>query len=66
MRFKKEFEELDYYNSFRVLIERPGCTPGNHASERQIMELKAEREFEGYINNNGTLKDLFYKLKRLI
>lgn len=66
LRFKKEFEELDYYNSFRVLIERPGCTPGNHASERQIMELKAEREFEGYINNNGTLKDLFYKLKRLI
>ena len=66
LRFKKEFEELDYYNSFRVLIERPGCTPGNHASERQIMELKAEREFEGYVNNNGTLKDLFYKLKRLI
>ena len=66
LRFKKEFEELDYHKSFRVLIERPGCTPGNHASERQIMELKAEREFEGYINNNGTLKDLFYKLKRLI
>lgn len=66
LRFKKEFEELDYYNSFRVLIERPGCTPGNHASERQIMELKAEREFESYINNNGSLKDLFYKIKRLI
>lgn len=65
LRFKKEFEELDYHKSFRVLIERPGCTPGNHASERQIMELKAEREFEGYINNNGTLKDLFNKLKKL-
>lgn len=66
LRFKKEFEELDYYKSFRVLIERPGCTPGNHASERQIMELKSEREFEGYINNNGSLKDLFYKVKKLI
>jgi hypothetical protein len=66
LRFKKEFEELDYYDSFRVLIERPGCTPGNHASEKQIMELKAEREFEGYVDNNGTLKDLFYKLKNLI
>lgn len=66
LRFKKEFEELDYYKSFRVLIERPGCTPGNHASERQIMELKSEREFEGYINNNGTLKDLFYKVKKLV
>lgn len=66
LRFKKEFEELDYHKSFRVLIERPGCTPGNHASERQIMELKSEREFEGYINNNGSLKDLFYKVKRLI
>jgi hypothetical protein len=30
------------------------------------MELKAEREFEGKINNNGSLKDLFYKIKRLI
>lgn len=66
LRFKKEFEELDYHKSFRVLIERPGCTPGNHASERQIMELKGEREFEGYIDNNGTLKDLFYKIKKLI
>lgn len=66
LRFKKEFEELDYHNSFRVLIERPGCTPGNHASERQIMELKAEREFEGYIDNDGTLKDLFCKLKKMI
>jgi hypothetical protein len=66
LRFKKEFEELDNYNSFRILIERPGCTPGNHASEKQIMELKAERTFEGYIDNNGTLKDLFYKIKNLI
>lgn len=66
LRFKKEFEELDYHKSFRVLIERPGCTPGNHASERQIMELKSEREFEGYIDNNGTLKDLFYKVKKLV
>ena len=66
LRFKKEFEELDYHKSFRVLIERPGCTPGNHASERQIMELKTEREFEGYIDNNGTLKDLFYKVKKLV
>jgi hypothetical protein len=66
LRFKKEFEELDNHNSFRILIERPGCTPGNHASEKQIMELKAERTFEGYINNDGTLKDLFYKIKNLI
>ena len=66
MRFKKEFEEFDYHKSFRVLIERPGCLPGNHASERQISELKANRVFEGFIDNNGTLKDLFYKVKHLI
>lgn len=65
LRFKKEFEELDNYKSFRVLIERPGCLPGNHASERQIIELQTEREFESYINNNGTLKDLFYKIRML-
>lgn len=66
LRFKKEFEELDYHKSFRVLLERPGCNPGNHASEREIMDLKSNRTFEGYVNNNGTLKDLFYKIKNLI
>lgn len=66
LRFKREFEALDNYNSFRILIERPGCEPGNHASEREVVELKANRTFEGYINNNGTLKDLFYKLKKLV
>lgn len=66
LRFKKEFEELDYHKSFRILLERPGCNPGNHASEREIMDLKANRNFEGYIDNNGTLKDLFYKIKKFI
>lgn len=66
LRFKREFEVLDYHKSFRILIERPGCLPGNHASEREIMDLKANRTFEGYIQNNGTLKDLFYKIKNLI
>ena len=66
LRFKREFEALDKHESFRVLIERPGCSPGNHPSEKEILELKANRNFEGHINNNGTLKDLFYKIKNLI
>lgn len=66
LRFKREFEALDKHKSFRILIERPGCNPGNHPSEKEILELKANRNFEGYINNNGTLKDLFYKVKKLI
>lgn len=66
LRFRREFEALDKHKSFRVLIERPGCNPGNHPSEKEILELKANRNFEGYINNNGTLKDLFYKVKKLI
>ena len=66
LRFKREFEVLDYYQSFRILIERPGCLPGNHPSEKEILDLKANRTFEGYIQNNGTLKDLFYKIKNLI
>lgn len=66
LRFKQEFESLDYHKSFRILIERPGCEPGNHASEKEVMELKANRTFEGYINNDGSLKDLFYKIKKLI
>ena len=66
LRFKREFEALDKHKSFRILIDRPGCVPGNHASEREISELKANRTFESYINNNGTLKDLFYKIKQII
>ena len=66
LRFKREFEALDKHKSFRVLIERPGCNPGNHPSEKEILELKANRNFEGYIDNNGTLKDLFYNVKQLI
>lgn len=66
LRFRREFEALDNHKSFRILIERPGCNPGNHPSEKEILELKANRNFEGYINNNGTLKDLFYKIKKLI
>lgn len=65
LRFKREFEALDRRKSFRVLIDRPGCIPGNHASEKEINDLKANRTFEGYINNDGTLKDLFYKVKEL-
>lgn len=66
LRFKQEFNALDHYKSFRILIERPGCEPGNHISEQEILELKTNRNFEGYINNNGTLKDLFYKIKEII
>ena len=66
LRFKREFEALDKHNTCRVLLDRPGCLPGNHPSEREILDLKANRNFEGYINNNGTLKDLFYKVKKLI
>lgn len=66
LRFKREFEALDNHRSFRILIERPGCTPGNHASEKEISDLKANRSFEGYINNDGTLKDLFYKVKHFV
>ena len=66
LRFKREFETLDNHKSFRILIERPGFGAGNHPSEKEILELKANRNFEGYVNNNGTLKDLFYKIKKLI
>lgn len=66
LRFRREFEALDNHKSFRILLDRPGCEPGNHASEREIMELRGDRKFEGYVNNNGTLKDLFYKLKDFV
>jgi hypothetical protein len=66
LRFKRECEIMKKYNGTLIYINRPGCEPGNHASEREVFELYSKGEFEHVLQNNGTLKDLFYKIKNEI
>lgn len=42
------------------------CSPGNHQSEKEVIELYKSNKFDYVINNDGTLEDLFYKVKQLV
>lgn len=66
LRFKRECEIMKKYNGTLIYINRPGCEPGNHASEREVYELYSNGEFKHVLQNDGTLKDLFYKIKNEI
>lgn len=63
LRFKREFDVVKEKNGILIYIDRPICKPGNHASEREVYDLYKQRQFEYIIENNGSLKDLFYKIK---
>lgn len=66
MRFKVEAEEAKKENAFLIYISRPMCSPGNHQSEKEVIELYKSNKFDYVINNDGTLEDLFYKVKQLV
>lgn len=66
LRFKRECEIIKKHDGVLIYVSRPGCEPGNHASEREVYELYSKGEFEHVLQNNGTLKDLFYKIKNEI
>lgn len=66
LRFKVEYNEVKQRNGIVIYIERPGCTPGSHSSEREVLEMKEMGLFDYTIQNNGSLKDLFYKIKEII
>lgn len=63
LRFKREFDTIKQKNGLLIYVNRPGCVPGNHASEREVYELYQQNKFEYILENNGDLKDLFYKIK---
>lgn len=65
MRFKAEFEEVINKKGITIYIDRKG-KPGNHASEREIVDLNNENKFHYRIDNTGTLKDLFYQTSKLV
>ena len=65
LRFKVEAKAIHNNKGKIIYINRNTCIPGNHASEREIIELKENRVFDYIIDNNGTLKDLFNNINKL-
>ena len=66
LRFKVEAEEVKKQHGILIYIDRPGTVVGNHASEREVFELRENGYFDYIVQNNGDLKDLFNKLKEII
>ena len=65
MRFKVEFDSIKLRDGITIYINRPEAIPGNHASEQEIYKLYILHKFDYVINNSGTLRDLFNKIKYL-
>lgn len=66
LRFKEEAEAVKQKNGFLVYIYRTNIKPGNHASEREVIDLLNDRKFDWIINNDSSLESLFYKVKECI
>lgn len=59
LRFKVELEAVHQLNGKVILIIRDGCNPGTHISEKEIEEMYINHQFDAYIENNKSYKDLF-------
>lgn len=66
LRFRVEEEAVHKFNGTIIYIERPETKPGNHASEKEVIQLKEENKFDYIILNYGTLKELFYQTKYIL
>lgn len=63
LRFNVEYEFLKEHKSIIIYIKRDTCTPGSHASEKEIVKLYENNSFDYVVENNTTLKDLFNNIK---
>ena len=66
LRFKVEYQEVKNRNGLTIYIQRNSAKPGTHASEREVIDLYENNAFDYIIENNGTLKDLFNNLKKIV
>lgn len=66
LRFGTEADAVKKLGGTIVYIDRPGCEVGNHISEREAFELSESGKCDHIIHNDVTLKDLFYKCKKII
>lgn len=66
LRFRVEYEEVKKRDGITIYIQRDTAIPGNHSSEREVVELYNENRFDYVINNNGSLENLFNELNKII
>lgn len=66
LRFQIEFEESKKRGGKVIYIHRPECKAGSHASERELLTLYGNGNYDYLVNNDGSLSDLFYKIKILV
>lgn len=66
LRFKIEYEHIKKYGGKIIYINRPECVPGNHASEREVVELLNDNKFDYIVDNSGDLPTLFDNLKKVV
>lgn len=52
--------------SLIIHIVRDGISVGFHASEKEIEDLYNNNKYDILLNNNGTLKDLFYSCRDIV
>lgn len=62
VRFKNEVEAIKNKEGIVIRVNRNNSGAGNHISETELDDYS----FEYIIENNGTLEDLFYKIKHLL
>lgn len=65
MRFQIEFEESKKRGGKVIYIHRPECKAGSHASEKEILTLYKNENYDYLVNNDGSLDDLFNKIKNI-
>lgn len=65
LRFKSEYNAVKSKGATVIFINRPGYTFGQHASEREMEDLLINNKYDVVINNNGSVKDLFDKIKNI-
>lgn len=66
LRFKIEYENVKKKNGIVIYINRPECIPGNHASEKEVIELLNNNKFDYVVDNSKDLKHLFDDLKKIV
>ncbi len=65
LRFKVELIEVYSRKGTVIYVQRNSAKPGTHASEREAVQMLNAGLFNTIINNNGSLEDLFNKIKEL-
>ena len=64
LRFKAEYDAIKDKKGAILILERKGCSPGTHASEKEIKGIIDNKSYDYYIDNSSSFKYLFNELKK--